>query len=163
MRRSQLQLWEPLLCDDLRPKRFSDIKGREIGLLMRMLCYASLANPAADNCQTMMTFVFSSLHIWSDGSVEKKEKGPTKTTIVEADCVCGPRSVQWMDFGRSLLLDDLLEHYHAMLWSLCSKALWVKLHMGQTGNAAGSSNLQDLGGFQVLHRVTQVLKTGNPL
>ncbi|XP_013884489.1 uncharacterized protein ccdc142 [Austrofundulus limnaeus] len=104
--------------------------------------------------------ITDSLRIWSDGNVEKNEKGQTKTTTVEADCVCGPRSVQWTDFGRSLLLDDLLEHYHALLWSLCSKALWVKLHMGQTGNAAGSSNLQDLSGFHFLHRVSQVLKTG---
>ncbi|XP_024863164.1 uncharacterized protein ccdc142 isoform X2 [Kryptolebias marmoratus] len=92
--------------------------------------------------------VADSLGLQSDE--EKKDKVPIKATHVEPDCACGPRSVRWMDFGRSLLLDDLLEYYHTLLWTLCNKALWLKLHVAQTGTI----NLQEE------HRVTQALKTG---
>lgn len=107
--------------------------------------------------------MFSSFGAWSDEDLEKKDKVPSKATNVEPDCICVPRCVRWMDFDRSLLSDDLLEHYHSLLWILCNRALWLKLHMPQTGSTTDSINLQeDLSGLQILHRVTEAVKTGNP-
>lgn len=80
-------------------------------------------------------------------------------TTVESDCVRWPHSVQWLDLGQSLVFSDLFGQYRTLLWSLCNRALWLQIHTPQTGNAAGSINLQDTHrGF--LHHISQASKTG---
>ncbi|XP_073343806.1 uncharacterized protein ccdc142 isoform X2 [Pagrus major] len=95
-----------------------------------------------------------------DRDPEKKEPVGAEGTTVEPDCLRWSHSVQWLDLGQSLVFADLVEQYHTLLWTLCSKALWLQLHMPQVGYSAGSINLQDsCRGFQILHRIIQASKT----
>ncbi|XP_040030850.2 uncharacterized protein ccdc142 isoform X2 [Gasterosteus aculeatus] len=81
-------------------------------------------------------------------------------TAVEPDSLRWPPSVQWLDLGQSLLFVDLFGQYRSLLWTLCSKALWLQLHAPQAGNREGSINLQDKhGGLQILHRLSRASKT----
>ncbi|XP_029297013.1 uncharacterized protein ccdc142 [Cottoperca gobio] len=101
-----------------------------------------------------------SLGFGRDGNPEKVETVGAEGTSVEPDCLCWPHSVQWLDVGQSLVFADLFGQYRTLLWTLCSKALWLQLHVPQAGNTAGSINLQDKHrGFQILHRISQALKT----
>ncbi|XP_018519992.1 uncharacterized protein ccdc142 isoform X2 [Lates calcarifer] len=94
-----------------------------------------------------------------DGDPEKEETVGAEGTTVESDCVRWPHSVQWLDLGQSLVFSDLFGQYRTLLWSLCNRALWLQIHTPQTGNAAGSINLQDTHrGF--LHHISQASKTG---
>uniref|UniRef100_A0A3B4T4F2 Coiled-coil domain containing 142 n=1 Tax=Seriola dumerili TaxID=41447 RepID=A0A3B4T4F2_SERDU len=80
-------------------------------------------------------------------------------TAVAPDCV-RPHSVQWLDLGQSLVFADLLGQYRALLWTLCSRALWLQMFVPPAGNAAGSINLQDNHrGFQILDRLSRASKT----
>ncbi|XP_039670208.1 uncharacterized protein ccdc142 isoform X1 [Perca fluviatilis] len=93
------------------------------------------------------------------GSPEKEETGGAEGTTAEPDCLRWPHSVQWLDLGQSLVFAELFGQYRTLLWTLCSKALWLQLHVPQAGSAAGSINLQDKHrGFQILHRISQASK-----
>lgn len=82
-------------------------------------------------------------------------------TTVEPDCVRLPRSVQWLDLGQSLVFADLFGQYRTLLWTLCSKALWLQLHVPPAGNTSASINFYDNHRrFQILHMISQALKTG---
>ncbi|XP_056295701.1 uncharacterized protein ccdc142 isoform X2 [Pseudoliparis swirei] len=91
-----------------------------------------------------------------DGNPEKEEtRGAAERVSLR-----WPHSVQWLDLGQSLLFADLFGQYRTLLWTLCSNALWLQLHVPQAGNSAGSINLQDQHrGFQMLHRMSQASKT----
>ncbi|KAM8908665.1 coiled-coil domain-containing protein 142 isoform 3-T5 [Spinachia spinachia] len=94
------------------------------------------------------------------GRDAKEETGGAEGTAVEPDSLRWPTSVQWMDLGQSLLFVDLFGQYCSLLWTLCSKALWLQLHAPHAGNCAGSINLQNKQrGFQILHRMSQASKT----
>uniref|UniRef100_A0A8C2X0Y3 Coiled-coil protein 142 C-terminal domain-containing protein n=2 Tax=Cyclopterus lumpus TaxID=8103 RepID=A0A8C2X0Y3_CYCLU len=96
----------------------------------------------------------------SDRNPEKEETRGAQGTAVETDSLRWPHSVQWLDLGQSLLFADLLGQYRTLLWTLCSNALWLQLHVPQAGSSAGSINLQDKHrGFQMLHRMSQASKT----
>ncbi|XP_034738715.1 uncharacterized protein ccdc142 isoform X3 [Etheostoma cragini] len=89
---------------------------------------------------------------------EKEESGGALGTTAETDCLHWPHSVQWLDLGQSLVFAELFGQYRTLLWTLCSKALWLQLHVPQAGSTAGSINLQDKHrGFQILHRISQAL------
>ncbi|XP_054648755.1 uncharacterized protein ccdc142 isoform X2 [Dunckerocampus dactyliophorus] len=78
----------------------------------------------------------------------------------EHECARQPRSVQWLDLDRSLAFEDLLGHYHTLLWAHCSKALWLQMHVPQAGRRVGSINLHDNHRrFQVLQMISQASKT----
>ncbi|XP_042349163.1 uncharacterized protein ccdc142 isoform X2 [Plectropomus leopardus] len=95
-----------------------------------------------------------------DGNPEEGVSSGAEGTAVEPDCLRWPHSVQWLDLGQSLVFAELLGQYRTLLWTLCSRALWLQLHVPQTGNCAGSINLQDTHrGFQILHRISQASKT----
>ncbi|KAK9517518.1 hypothetical protein VZT92_022884 [Zoarces viviparus] len=95
-----------------------------------------------------------------DGNLEEEETGGAEWTTVELDGLRWPHSVQWLDIGQSLLFADLFGQYRSLLWTLCSKALWLQLHVPRAGNGAGSINLQDKHrGFQILHRMSQASET----
>ncbi|KAM6952568.1 coiled-coil domain-containing protein 142-like [Lycodopsis pacificus] len=95
-----------------------------------------------------------------DGNLEKEETGGAEGTTVELDGLRWPHSVQWLDLDQSLLFADLFGQYRSLLWTLCSKALWLQLHVPRAGNGAGSINLQDKHrGFQILHRMNQASET----
>ncbi|XP_035856796.1 uncharacterized protein ccdc142 isoform X2 [Sander lucioperca] len=95
----------------------------------------------------------------SFGSSEKEETGGAEGTMAEPDCLRWPHSVQWLDLGQSLVFAELFGQYRTLLWTLCSKALWLQLHVPQAGSTAGSINLQDKHrGFQILHRISQASK-----
>ncbi|XP_044062200.1 uncharacterized protein ccdc142 isoform X2 [Siniperca chuatsi] len=91
-----------------------------------------------------------------DGDPEKEET----VRAVEPDGLRWPHSVQWLDLGQSLVFADLFGQYRTLLWTLCSKALWLQLHVPHAGDTAGSINLQDNHrGLQILHRISQASKT----
>ncbi|TKS71960.1 Coiled-coil domain-containing protein 142 [Collichthys lucidus] len=95
-----------------------------------------------------------------DGDPEREETVRAERTAVQPDCHQWPHSVQWLDLGQSLVYADLFGQYRTLLWTLCSKALWLQLHVPQTGNSAGSINLQDSHTrFQILHRISQASDT----
>ncbi|XP_008279120.1 uncharacterized protein ccdc142 isoform X2 [Stegastes partitus] len=95
------------------------------------------------------------------GDPEKEELAGAEGTPVESECVRWPHSVQWSDLGQSVVFADLLEQYHTLLWTLCSKALWLQLHVPHDSNSAESINLQDSHmGFKILHRIGQASGTG---
>ncbi|XP_074503885.1 uncharacterized protein ccdc142 [Sebastes fasciatus] len=96
-----------------------------------------------------------------DGNPEKEDSGgAAEGTTAEPDCLRWPHSVQWLDLGQSLVFADLFGQYRTLLWTLCSRALWLQLHVPQAGNTAGSINLQDKHRcFQILHRISQASKT----
>uniref|UniRef100_A0A8C9YRH6 Coiled-coil protein 142 C-terminal domain-containing protein n=1 Tax=Sander lucioperca TaxID=283035 RepID=A0A8C9YRH6_SANLU len=100
----------------------------------------------------------------SFGSSEKEETGGAEGTMAEPDCLRWPHSVQWLDLGQSLVFAELFGQYRTLLWTLCSKALWLQLHVPQAGSTAGSINLQDKHrGFQILHRISQASKDGKKI
>ncbi|XP_038555603.1 uncharacterized protein ccdc142 [Micropterus salmoides] len=91
---------------------------------------------------------------------EKEDTVRAEGMTGEADCLRWPHSVQWLDLGQSLLFADLFGQYRTLLWTLCCKALWLQLHVPQTGSTAGSISLQDNHRrLQILHRISQVAKT----
>ncbi|XP_019109901.1 uncharacterized protein ccdc142 isoform X2 [Larimichthys crocea] len=95
-----------------------------------------------------------------DGDPEREETVRAEQTAVQPDCHHWPHSVQWLDLGQSLVYADLFGQYRTLLWTLCSKALWLQLHVPQAGNSAGSINLQDSHTrFQILHRISQASNT----
>ncbi|XP_054453519.1 uncharacterized protein ccdc142 isoform X2 [Anoplopoma fimbria] len=94
-----------------------------------------------------------------NGNPEKGETGGAEGTTVEGDSLRWPHSVQWLDLGQSLVFADLFGQYRILLWTLCSKALRLQLHVPQAGNDAGSINLQDKHrGFQIIHRMSEASK-----
>ncbi|XP_068450729.1 uncharacterized protein ccdc142 isoform X2 [Clinocottus analis] len=95
-----------------------------------------------------------------DGTSEKEETIGAGRKAVNPDSLRWPHSVQWLDLGQSLLFADLFGQYRTLLWTICSKALWLQLHVPQAGKSAGSINLQDKHrGFQILHRMSEASKT----
>ncbi|XP_041846542.1 uncharacterized protein ccdc142 isoform X2 [Melanotaenia boesemani] len=93
--------------------------------------------------------------------VVSMDRDRTRPVPMERDEVRWPHSVQWLDIGQSLLLADLIGQYRSWLWILCSKAVWLKLHIPRAGNPAGSINLQDIhSSFHILNRITQTFETG---
>ncbi|XP_044219292.1 uncharacterized protein ccdc142 isoform X2 [Thunnus albacares] len=93
-----------------------------------------------------------------------KDGDPEKEVTLGAegtpDWVCRPRSVQWSDLGQSLVFADLFEQYRTLLWTLCSKALWLQLHVPPAGNTAGGITFHDNHRrFQILHMISQASKT----
>ncbi|XP_051277169.1 uncharacterized protein ccdc142 isoform X2 [Dicentrarchus labrax] len=95
----------------------------------------------------------------SDEVPEKEGTVAAEGTTVEPDRLRWPHSVQWLDLGQSLVFDDLFGQYRNLLWTLCSKALGLQLHVPQAGNTTGSINLQDIHRrFQILHRMSQASK-----
>ncbi|XP_062281289.1 uncharacterized protein ccdc142 [Scomber scombrus] len=94
-----------------------------------------------------------------DGDPKKEETVGAEGTTVEPECVRQSRSVQWLDIDQSLVFDDLFGQYRTLLWSLCSKALWLQLHVPPAGNNAGSINLHDNHRrFQILNMISQASK-----
>ncbi|XP_061541072.1 uncharacterized protein ccdc142 isoform X2 [Phycodurus eques] len=78
----------------------------------------------------------------------------------EDECVQRPRSVQWLDLGRSSLFDDLLGQYRTLLWAHCSKALWLQMRVPHRARSTGSVNLLDNHRrFQVLQIINQASET----
>ncbi|XP_030596130.1 uncharacterized protein ccdc142 [Archocentrus centrarchus] len=91
----------------------------------------------------------------------KEEIFEAERTSLEPDCVRWPHTVQWLDLGQSLVFADLLEQYHTLLWTVCSKALWLQLQVPLGGNTVGSINLQENHkSFQVIHRISRASETG---
>ncbi|KAI3352108.1 hypothetical protein L3Q82_020920 [Scortum barcoo] len=91
---------------------------------------------------------------------ERGETGRAEGAAAGPDCLRWPHSVQWLDLGQSLVFADLFGQYRSLLWTVCSKALWLQLHVPQAGNTAGSLNLQDNHRrFQILHSIGQASKT----
>ncbi|XP_069033633.1 uncharacterized protein ccdc142 isoform X1 [Embiotoca jacksoni] len=89
-----------------------------------------------------------------------QKDGDGEPTLAETDG-SGPHSVQRLDMGQSLLLADLLDQYRSVLWTLCSRALWLQLHVPAAGHTAASINLQDTHTcFQVLQRLSHAPPTG---
>ncbi len=112
-------------------------------------------------CDKRTLFVSFSSGFRRDRDPEKEETAGAEGTTVEPDCLRWPHSVQWLDLGQSLVFADLFGQYRTLLWTVCSKALWLQLHVPHAGNAAGSINLQDNHRrFQILHRIRQASKTG---
>ncbi|XP_061692044.1 uncharacterized protein ccdc142 isoform X3 [Syngnathoides biaculeatus] len=78
----------------------------------------------------------------------------------EDECVQRNRSVQWLDFGHSMLFDVLLGRYRTLLWAHYSKALWLQMHVPHGARSLGSINLHDnLRRFQVLQIISQASET----
>ncbi|XP_078025299.1 uncharacterized protein ccdc142 isoform X2 [Epinephelus lanceolatus] len=95
-----------------------------------------------------------------DGNPEKEEAGGTEGTAMEPDCLRWPHSVQWLDLGQSSVFSELFGQFRTLLWTLCSKALWLQLHVPRAGSTAGSINLQDIHrSFQIIHKISQASKT----
>ena len=108
-----------------------------------------------DNCRLFVSF---SSGFGKDGDPEKEVTLGAEGT---PDWVCRPRSVQWSDLGQSLVFADLFEQYRTLLWTLCSKALWLQLHVPPAGNTAGGITFHDNHRrFQILHMISQASKTG---
>ncbi|KAM7388857.1 hypothetical protein PAMP_022867 [Pampus punctatissimus] len=94
------------------------------------------------------------------GDPEKDEIVGAEGKAMEPDCVRRPRSVQWSDCSQSLVFADLFGQYRTLLWTLCSKALWLHLHVPSVANTAGSINFHDNHRrFQILHMISQASKT----
>ncbi|KAK5865278.1 hypothetical protein PBY51_016453 [Eleginops maclovinus] len=92
-----------------------------------------------------------------DGVPEKEEPVGAEGT---ADGVRWPHSVQWLDVDQSVVLADVCGQYRSLLWTLCSKALRLQLHVPAAGRTAGSINLQDtLAGFHILHSMRHAANT----
>lgn len=99
-----------------------------------------------------------------NGDPEKEGGVGAEGTTVEPDCLRWPHSVQWFDLGQSLVFADLFAQYRTLLWTFCSKALWLQLQRPQAGHSAKSINLQDNHrGFQILHKISQASKTGEKI
>uniref|UniRef100_A0A3Q1G0F8 Coiled-coil domain containing 142 n=1 Tax=Acanthochromis polyacanthus TaxID=80966 RepID=A0A3Q1G0F8_9TELE len=93
-----------------------------------------------------------------NGDSEKEDFTGAEGTTVNSECVQWPHSVQWSDLGQSLVFADLLEQYHTLLWTLCSKALWLQLHVSHESSTAESINLLDNHmSLQIFHRIGQAL------
>ncbi|XP_026213970.1 uncharacterized protein ccdc142 isoform X2 [Anabas testudineus] len=96
----------------------------------------------------------------TNGDPEKGDTVGAGGTTVESDCARCPPSVQWLDLSQSLVYDSVLGQYRALLQTLSCKALWLQLIVPQSGNSAGSINLQDNHGvFQLLHQLSQASQT----
>ncbi|KAM7417013.1 hypothetical protein PAMA_016907 [Pampus argenteus] len=94
------------------------------------------------------------------GDPEKDEIVGAEEKTLEPDCVRRPRSVQWSDRSQTLVFADLFGQYRTLLWTLCSKALWLQLHVPPVANTAGSINFHDNHRrFQILHMISQASKT----
>ncbi|XP_071362750.1 uncharacterized protein ccdc142 [Trachinotus anak] len=94
-----------------------------------------------------------------DRDPEREETVELEGTTVEPDCV-RPHSVQWLDLGQSLVFADLIGQYRILLWTLCSKALWLQMFVPAGLNTAESINLQDPHRrFQILHQISRASHT----
>ncbi|XP_029917416.1 uncharacterized protein ccdc142 isoform X2 [Myripristis murdjan] len=96
----------------------------------------------------------------NDTEPEQEEVEGKEDLPAEQEFLRQPRSVQWLDLGQSLACADLFEQYRSMLWTHCSHALWLWLHLPSTGNTAGSINLwHNHMRFRLMHRLSQASKT----
>ncbi|XP_054872345.1 uncharacterized protein ccdc142 isoform X2 [Amphiprion ocellaris] len=96
-----------------------------------------------------------------NGDSEKEDFTGAEGTTVNSECVQWPHSVQWSDLGQSMVFADLLEQYHTLLWTLCSKALWLQMHVSHESSTAESINLQDNHmSVHILHRIGQASASG---
>ncbi|XP_030002127.1 uncharacterized protein ccdc142 isoform X2 [Sphaeramia orbicularis] len=69
-----------------------------------------------------------------------------------------PQSVQWFDLAQPVVFADLFGQYRSLLWTFCSKALWLQVHVPQGG--VSSINLQDsCRRFRSLQRISHVSNT----
>lgn len=114
-----------------------------------LLCFGCL-NIQLVFLMLVSLFFSSGLTIDTDPEIETEGK------LEDPDNSRCPPSVQWLDLSQSLAFDDLFGQYLAILWTLCSKALWLQLHAPKAGNTAGSIHL--LGNqqaFKILHQIRQ--------
>ncbi|RVE67585.1 hypothetical protein OJAV_G00104290 [Oryzias javanicus] len=71
-----------------------------------------------------------------------------------------PHSVQWLDLSGPLRLAELLGRYRSLLWTLCRRALWLKLHVPEGAPEASFNLYDDLTTFVVLDRISEAAHTG---
>lgn len=109
----------------------------------------------------LVLYVFCRSSGGNDTEPEQEEVEGEEDLPAEREFLRQPRSVQWLDLGQSLVCADLFEQYRSMLWTHCSHALWLWLHLPSTGNTAGSINLwHNHMRFCLMHRLSQASKTG---
>lgn len=136
---------------------FVNANSLHIHLVLLLLTLTVPATQSLYNNHTLFVSFSSGFH----RDPEKEDTVRAEGMTGEADCLRWPHSVQWLDLGQSLLFADLFGQYRTLLWTLCCKALWLQLHVPQTGSTAGSISLQDNHRrLQILHRISQVAKTG---
>lgn len=129
-----------------------------------VFCWSLSNHPAWSMCDNCKVFVSFSSGFQRDGNPEKEEAGGTEGTAMEPDCLRWSHSVQWLDLGQSSVFSELFGQFRTLLWTLCSKALWLQLHVPRAGSTAGSINLQDIHrSFQIIHKISQASKTGKKI
>nr|XP_057919881.1 uncharacterized protein ccdc142 [Doryrhamphus excisus]XP_057919882.1 uncharacterized protein ccdc142 [Doryrhamphus excisus] len=135
---------QTLHCDDTTRKA-----DQKLETLKQKTKDCSIEGNDQEVVQLEITATLAGHHSSGDG-----QPGPKQTAEHEH------RSVQWLDLDQSLALDDLLGHYHTLLWARCGKALRLQMHVPLEGRRVGSINLHDNHRcFQVLQIISQASKT----